>query len=74
MGRPTCAALPAAMQSGGGVGSLGCIGNRVYTDLGDDEMYFVLPGRLVEAIADKLATIVRANEELKRYHEARRAV
>src|SRR5262245_51903552 len=29
MGRPTCAALPAAMGNGHGVASLGCIGNRV---------------------------------------------
>jgi uncharacterized protein (DUF169 family) len=72
MGRPTCAALPEVMQSGRGVGSLGCIGNRVYTDLGDDEMYFVLPGQLVETVAGKLATIVGANKELKKYHEARR--
>src|SRR5262245_59969187 len=39
MGRPTCAALPAALRGGRGVASLGCIGNRVYTDLRDDELY-----------------------------------
>jgi uncharacterized protein (DUF169 family) len=72
MGRPTCAALPEAMRSGKGVGSLGCIGNRVYTDQPDDEMYFVLPGRLVEAMTEKLATIVNANEELRKYHKARK--
>src|SRR5262249_26012449 len=42
MGRPTCAALPEAMRSGKGVTSLGCIGNRVYTELGDDELYYAL--------------------------------
>src|SRR5688572_24544993 len=44
MGRPTCAALPQVMKTGQGVASLGCIGNRVYTGLADDEMYFALPG------------------------------
>jgi uncharacterized protein (DUF169 family) len=73
MGRPTCAALPEAMRTGHGVGSLGCIGNRVYTELPDDEMYFVLPGRLVEAVTEKLATIVHANEELRKYHEGKRS-
>src|SRR5262249_39114520 len=34
MGRPTCAAIPAAMSTQAGVSSLGCIGNRIYTDLG----------------------------------------
>src|SRR5205085_6581224 len=55
MGRPTCAALPAAVQSGRGVASLGCIGNRVYTGLADDELYYALPGRHLAAVVAKLA-------------------
>jgi uncharacterized protein (DUF169 family) len=69
MGRPTCAALPQALKTGQGVASLGCIGNRVYTGLGDDELYFALPGSQVSAVAEKLATIVHANRELEKYHE-----
>ena len=72
MGRPTCAALPAAMGSDRGVASLGCIGNRVYTDLPDDELYYALPGRHVAAVVEKLATIVNANRELQKYHLARK--
>jgi uncharacterized protein (DUF169 family) len=71
MGRPTCAALPEALRTGKGVASLGCIGNRVYTELGDDEMYFVLPGKEVQAVVEKLAVIVAANRELEKYHRAR---
>jgi uncharacterized protein (DUF169 family) len=71
MGRPTCAALAHAMQTGQGVASLGCIGNRVYTGLSDDEMYFALPGREVNRVAQKLVTIVHANDELEKYHRAR---
>jgi uncharacterized protein (DUF169 family) len=71
MGRPTCAAIPWAMGSGHSVASLGCIGNRVYTRLGDDELYFAAPGRHIAAIADKLTMIVDANRELRKYHEAR---
>jgi uncharacterized protein (DUF169 family) len=73
MGRPTCAALPAAMSSDRGVASLGCIGNRVYTDLPDDELYYALPGRHVAAVVEKLATIINANRELEKYHLARKA-
>jgi uncharacterized protein (DUF169 family) len=73
MGRPTCAALPQAMKTGQGVASLGCIGNRVYTGLGDDELYFALPGKAVRAVTQKLATIVHANRELEKYHQAHRA-
>jgi uncharacterized protein (DUF169 family) len=74
MGRPTCAALPEALRTGHGVASLGCIGNRVYTDLSDDEMYFALPGKEVVAVTEKLAGIVRANGELEKYHRGRLAV
>lgn len=71
MGRPTCAALPAAMQSGRGVASLGCIGNRVYTEMPDDELYYALPGKHVAAVVGKLDEIVNANRELEKYHRAR---
>jgi uncharacterized protein (DUF169 family) len=73
MGRPTCAALPEAMRSGRGVVSLGCIGNRVYMGLDDDEMYFALPGKDVAAVAEKLAGIVAANGELEKYHRGKLA-
>jgi uncharacterized protein (DUF169 family) len=73
MGRPTCAAVPLAMQSESGVSSLGCIGNRVYTDLGDDEFYYALPGKHLAAVTDKLVMIVNANVELEKYHCARLA-
>jgi uncharacterized protein (DUF169 family) len=72
MGRPTCAALPVAMQTGRAALSLGCIGNRVYTELADDEMYFALPGNRVAAVAEKLASIVGANRELEKYHAGRK--
>src|SRR5207253_882827 len=71
MGRPTCAALPAAMQSQRGVASLGCIGNRVYTEMADDELYYALPGKHLAAVVEKLAEIVNANRELEKYHRAR---
>jgi uncharacterized protein (DUF169 family) len=56
------------MKAAQGVLSLGCIGNRVYTGLADEEMYFALPGSQVKAVAEKLATIVHANRELEKYH------
>lgn len=72
MGRPTCAALPEAMHTGRGVTSFACIGNRVYTEIGDDELYYALPGSQVQAVVEKLATIINANRELEKYHRARR--
>jgi uncharacterized protein (DUF169 family) len=72
LGRPTCMAIPAAL--GGGVASsLGCIGNRVYTDVGDDEYYTVIAGRDLPTVVDQIATIVSANGTLADYHRGRRA-
>jgi uncharacterized protein (DUF169 family) len=71
MGRPTCAAIPQAMQTGAGVASLGCIGNRIYTEMGDDELYFAVPGKHVAAVVEKLVTIHNANRELEKYHRER---
>jgi len=72
LGRPTCMALPASLQAGS-ILSLGCIGNRVYTGLSDDEMYFVVRGKDVAALAAALDTITGANSALKQYAEGRRA-
>src|SRR5437899_12411245 len=44
MRRPTCAVLPEASPSGRAATSFGCIGNGVYTGLGDDERYYAIPG------------------------------
>jgi uncharacterized protein (DUF169 family) len=73
MGRPTCAAIPAALQSQQTVASLGCIGNRVYTELGDDELYFVLPGKHLDLVTEKLAALIEANRQLESYHRGKLA-
>ena len=72
LGRPTCMALPAAMAHGS-VMSSGCIGNRVYTDLGDDELYVMIPGVRIAEIVRQLAIIHAANDTLRTYHTERRA-
>ncbi len=73
MGRPACAMIPEAMRSARANTSLGCIGNRVYTGLGDAELYFTIPGSRLADVVSKLETIVRANRELETYHQARLA-
>lgn len=73
VGRPTCAAIPAALQSQRVVTNLGCIGNRVYTELSDDELYFVVPGAQLDTLADKLVVLTTANQELAGFHAGRAA-
>lgn len=71
--RPTCAIVPEAAEAGRASLSLGCVGNRVYTGLGDDELYCAIPGRHVAAVLDNLETILNANSELERFHRGRQA-
>ncbi len=71
MGRPTCAVIPAVLDSGQTASSLGCIGNRVYTGLSDDDFYFAFPGKHIATIIEKLETIINANSELEKYHQQR---
>jgi uncharacterized protein (DUF169 family) len=71
LGRPTCMALPVAMQHGATL-SLGCIGNRVYTGLSEDEMYMVFRGRDLVNIADALDTVLGANVALRAYATTQR--
>ena len=71
LGRPTCMAIPAALAQGT-VTSAGCIGNRIYTDLSENELYVVVPGKDLERIAAEIDTILVANFKLAEYHRERR--
>ena len=70
-GRPTCMALPFAL-SHGAVASTGCIGNRVYTDLDEGELYLVVPGKDIARVAQELQTVAAANAQLLAYHQERK--
>jgi uncharacterized protein (DUF169 family) len=71
LGRPTCMALPAALERGAAL-STGCVGNRIYTEIGEDELYVAVRGADVEGVAAEAQTIANANARLGEYHRARR--
>jgi uncharacterized protein (DUF169 family) len=71
LGRPTCMALPAALDRGTAL-STGCVGNRIYTEVGDDELYLAVRGADIEPVAAEVQTIANANARLAEYHRARR--
>jgi uncharacterized protein (DUF169 family) len=73
MGRPGCAVLPLARQSGMAALSFGCKGNRTYTGLPDDELYLAIPGHAWTAVKEKLEEIERANAAVGQFHEGRKA-
>lgn len=72
LARPTCMAIPAAL-AGGMTASSGCVGNRVYTKLREDELYMMIPGADLEKVASELTTVVGANAKLDEYHRQRKA-
>lgn len=71
-GRPTCMALPLALDKGV-IATTGCIGNRVYTDIGEDELYLAIPANDLARVAAETGTIATANARLAEYHRGRRA-
>lgn len=73
MGRPACAMVPESLASGQVILSLGCVGNRIYTGLEDQEGYLAIPGNTLELICHELNTIRNANEQLTQFHASRQA-
>jgi uncharacterized protein (DUF169 family) len=74
MGRPACAVIPQAVNSGRAALSLGCCGARAYLDiLTDDVALFAIPGPRIEAFADRIAALSNANGILSKFHTIRRA-
>ena len=71
MGRPACAMVPQALNARSGVASVGCIGNRVYTGLSDDELYITVPGEAVGQVLEQLETVLAANAALEGFHRSR---
>jgi uncharacterized protein (DUF169 family) len=70
-GQPACMSLPSVLNQEIAT-SAGCLGNRVYTGLADDELYVLVPGNLLPTIADAVQEIAESNEKTTEYHRARR--
>jgi len=71
MGRPACGMLPQAIATRTAVASFGCIGNRVYTGLEDDELYVAIPAAKLRETLVQLDVVLHANNELRQFHEGR---
>jgi uncharacterized protein (DUF169 family) len=73
MGRPACAVIPQVMNTGRAALSLGCCGARAYLDvLTDDVAIFAIPGNKVQAYAERIEALAKANGVLSKFHEIRR--
>ena len=73
LGRPACAIVPQAKNSGRTALSLGCCGARAYLDaLTDDVALYALPGNNLAAYVERIAALAKANQVLSTFHRLRR--
>jgi len=65
--------VPQAFNSGRTALSLGCCGARAYLDvLTPDVALYAIPGSRLEAFADRVAALSKANSVLTEFHTLRR--
>ncbi len=69
LGRPACAVLPMAINSGSTALSFGCKGNRTFTGLPETELYLAIPGVKWDRVADALRTIADANATMAAHYK-----
>jgi uncharacterized protein (DUF169 family) len=73
LGRPACAIVPQAMNTGKTAMSLGCCGARAYLDvLTPETALFAIPGERLEAFTERVAVLAKANGILNKFHSIRR--
>jgi len=73
MGRPACAVVPQVMNSGRAALSPGCCGARAYLSLLTEAVsVFAFPGDRIEAYAERVVALAKANALLSQFHRIRR--
>jgi uncharacterized protein (DUF169 family) len=72
-GTPACMSLTTALSKGM-ASSTGCLGNRVFVDLGDDELYVLLAGNCLPKIVDAIQGISESNQKIKEFHRQRQRI
>jgi uncharacterized protein (DUF169 family) len=73
LGRPACAVVPQAVNSGRTALGLGCCGARAYLDvLGPAVALYAVPGPRLAAFTARVAVLSRANALLTTFHRIRR--
>jgi uncharacterized protein (DUF169 family) len=61
-GRPMCAIVPTLNQGAKVAVSLGCIGSRIYTEMGDDRLIVGIRGDHLSEFAERVQRIRQAND------------
>jgi uncharacterized protein (DUF169 family) len=71
-GRPACAALPASINQGAPVMSLGCMGMRTFTEIPEDHLLAAVPGTKVEEFARTLQSMRATNDTMAAFYASRK--
>jgi uncharacterized protein (DUF169 family) len=73
MGRPACAVVSQAYNTGRTAMSGGCCGARAYLDMLKPEVaLFAVPGSILEAFTERVVELAKANQILTAFHKLRR--
>jgi uncharacterized protein (DUF169 family) len=73
MGRPACAVVSQAFNTGSTALSLGCCGARAYLDvLTPDIALYAVPGAKLEQFTERVEVLSKANAVLSSFHSLRR--
>ena len=69
LGRPTCGALPRAINGDHPATSLGCTGMRIFTGVPDHLLLAVIPGQMLDAFLDRLDATLNANAAMREFYD-----
>jgi hypothetical protein len=64
LGRPACAAVAHSCSAQGASLSLGCSGMRLFTDIEPSLSLFVIPGRDLEGLLERLQEALHSNNQM----------
>jgi uncharacterized protein (DUF169 family) len=73
LGRPGCAAIPAALAAGQGASSFGCTGMRINTGIPRELYLTVLPGAGLDTLAHDLERTCGLHAKLSQHYLAKQA-
>lgn len=73
LGRPACAVVPAALDSGSATLSVACTGARTFAGIRESEMLVAIPGPALADLESRLPILLGANLAMKEYYDSRKA-
>jgi uncharacterized protein (DUF169 family) len=73
LGRPSCAAIPAAIRQATPTFSLGCTGMRAFTGIDDSLQLAVLPKAALAGLGERLEAVATVNAQMAEYYAAQKA-